>query len=70
MVEVLWTILFTFWVMLGIAQYNHEDLTVLFLDFEKAYDKFDWSFILEIKVYDGFLSKVDQTNCSFVLKCT
>ena len=48
---------FTFWEMSAIAQSCHEDLAILFLDFEKAYDKVDWSFLHEVMLRMGFSQK-------------
>ena len=36
---------FLFWELTGMAMKNKEDLAVLLLDFEKAYDRVDWDFM-------------------------
>ena len=36
---------FLFWELIGIATKNKEDLVVLLLDFEKAYDRINWDFM-------------------------
>ena len=33
-----------FWEMITIVQETKQDLTILLLDFEKAYDRVDWNF--------------------------
>ena len=37
--------IFLFWEVVAISQERKEDLAILLLDFEKAYDRVDWSFL-------------------------
>ena len=37
--------IFTFWEATALAKLRHEEMAVLLLDFEKAYDRVDWSFL-------------------------
>ena len=37
-----------FWEMIAIAQETKQELTILLLDFEKAYDRVDWNFLYEV----------------------
>ena len=45
-----------FWEMVTIAEVQKQDLAVLFLDFEKAYDRVDWDFMEGTLVRMGFPS--------------
>ena len=40
--------IFIFWEMIAIAEETKQDLAILRLDFEKAYDKVDWIFLYEV----------------------
>ena len=40
--------IFMFWEMIAIAQETKQELTILLLDFEKAYDRVDWNFLYEV----------------------
>ncbi|MCO5588777.1 hypothetical protein L7F22_042736 [Adiantum nelumboides] len=46
--------IFTFWEAVALAKLRGEDLVVLLLDFEKAYDRVDWSFLEGILLRFGF----------------
>ena len=46
-----------FWEMVAFAKLHKQDLAVLFLDFEKAYDRVDWDFMEGTLVRMGFPSK-------------
>ena len=37
--------IFLFWEMVAMAEQQQQDLAILFLDFEKAYDRVDWDFM-------------------------
>ena len=43
-----------FWEMVAIAELRKQDLAVLFLDFEKAYDRVDWDFMEGTLLRMGF----------------
>ena len=45
--------IFLFWEMTALAQHHKQSLAILLLDFEKAYDKVDWDFLVEKKVGNG-----------------
>ena len=45
-----------FWEMVTIAEVQKQDLAVLFLDFEKAYDRVDWDFMEGTLARMGFPS--------------
>jgi hypothetical protein len=46
--------IFTFWETTAIALKSKQDLAVLFLDFEKAYDRVDWQFLQGTLLHLGF----------------
>ena len=46
-----------FWEMSALAESCGEDLVILFLDFEKAYDRVDWSFLHQVMFRRGFSRK-------------
>ena len=46
--------IFMFWELTALAKEKDEDLVVLRLDFEKAYDRVDWSFLEEVMLPLGF----------------
>ena len=37
-----------FWEMIAVAEETKQDLAILLLDFEKAYDRVDWNFLYEV----------------------
>ena len=43
-----------FWELTNLAKEKDEDLLVLFLDFEKAYDRVGWCFLKEVMQQLGF----------------
>ena len=46
--------IFLFWEMVAFAEVHKQDLAVLFLDFEKAYDRVDWDFMEGTLLRMGF----------------
>ena len=44
-----------FWKVIGIATKNKDDIVVLLLDFEKAYDRVNWDFMEDSFLRLGFL---------------
>ena len=46
--------IFTFWEAIALARLLGIDLVVLLLDFEKAYDRVDWSFLEGTMLCMGF----------------
>jgi hypothetical protein len=46
--------IFVFWEMTALAKTMKQDLVVLFLDFEKAYDRVDWMFLQQVMGKMGF----------------
>ena len=46
--------IFMFWELTALAKEKDVDLVVLLLDFEKAYDRVDWSFLEEVMLQLGF----------------
>ena len=38
--------IFMFWEMIAVAEETKQDLAILLLDFEKAYDRVDWKFFI------------------------
>ena len=49
--------LFFFWEAIALAHKKKEDLAILLLDFEKAYDRVDWEFLHGTLVRLGFPKK-------------
>ena len=47
--------IFTFWEAVSLARLQAHPIAVLLLDFEKAYDRVDWSFLEETMQWMGFL---------------
>ena len=47
-------IIFKFWELTTLAKEKDEDLVVLLLDFEKAYDRVDWCFLEKVMLHLGF----------------
>ena len=43
-----------FWEMVAFTELHKQDLTVLFIDFEKAYDRVDWDFMEGTLLRMGF----------------
>ena len=41
-------IIFKFWELTTLAKEKDEDLVVILLDFEKAYDRVDWGFLEKV----------------------
>ena len=48
---------FMFWEAVVFARKDNQDLAILLLDFEKAFDRVDWSFVEGTMVKMGFSSK-------------
>ena len=46
--------IFVFWEMTSLVRTMNEDMTVLFLDFEKAYDRVEWGFLEGVMQRMGF----------------
>ena len=46
--------IFTFWEAVSIARLREEDMAILLLDFEKAYDRVDWGFLEGTMLRMGF----------------
>ena len=46
--------IFVFWEAVAVAKKTKQDLAILLLDFEKAYDRVDWSFLEGTMVCMGF----------------
>ena len=46
--------IFTFWEAVSLARLQAAPIAVLLLDFEKAYDRVDWSFLEETMQRMGF----------------
>ena len=46
--------IFLFWEMVATAEQQQQDLAILFLDFEKAYDRVDWDFMEGTLLRMGF----------------
>ena len=46
-----------FWEMVAFAKLHKQDLVVIFLDFEKAYDRVDWDFMEGTLLRMGFLNR-------------
>ena len=49
--------IFVFWEAVAVAKKTKQDLAILLLDFEKAYDRVDWSFLEGTMVCMGFSRK-------------
>ena len=49
--------IFVFWEAVALAKNTKQDLTVFFLDFEKAYERVDCTFLEEIMIHMGFSEK-------------
>ena len=47
--------IFTFWEAVSLARLRGEPLVVLLLDFKKAYDRVNWSFLQATMLWMGFL---------------
>ena len=53
--NIVFFIMLLFWELTGIATKNKEDLAILLLYFEKAYDRVDWDFMDDSFFRLGFL---------------
>ena len=49
--------IFTFWETTALAHRSQQDLAIILLDFEKAYDKVDWGFLEGTLLRFGFFDK-------------
>ncbi len=49
--------IFTFWEAVALAKKSKQEIAILLLDFEKAYDRVDWSFLEGRMLKTGFSEK-------------